>query len=301
MVGGLLQLVAFGAQDIYLSGNASVSFDKLYTHERFTNKDLLKEIMDYKGGINDIVYPDDYLTFFNKAIYYDFKKSLTYLLEHGADPTIKCEYFDDCFCYSIDNYHLETANILFKYGITNKRNLDNISHIGVKIFSCYDKGYLELTNYLIKNYNKHFLFNPNYRYDEIVYLVEHGAYINSEYRKILEDKSCRIVGDLNTRTGYYNEWYPDYDDEYSDSDESYYEYSDSDDEPKTDYSFYKYMEIQIDKDTHNKFIYIAKKLAQRRWTFVKCYTRWLSLHQRAVVSANHPNRLKKLGVFDVKE
>ena len=81
MVGGLLQLVAFGAQDLYLSGNVSVSFDKLYTHERFTDKGLLKEIMDYKGGINDIVYPDDYLTFFNKAIDYDFLKSLTYLLE----------------------------------------------------------------------------------------------------------------------------------------------------------------------------------------------------------------------------
>ena len=48
-----------------------------------------------------------------------------------------------------------------------------------------------------------------------------------------------------------------------------------------------------------RFRYIAQKFAHRNWTFIKCYTRLLSLHQRAVVSANHPNRLKQLGVFDI--
>ena len=36
MTGGLLQLVAFGAQDIYLSGNAQVTFFKL-VYRRHTN------------------------------------------------------------------------------------------------------------------------------------------------------------------------------------------------------------------------------------------------------------------------
>ena len=43
----------------------------------YSDEELLKEIMDYKGDIiNDEVYPNDYKTFFNKAVNLNFPKSV---------------------------------------------------------------------------------------------------------------------------------------------------------------------------------------------------------------------------------
>ncbi len=278
--GGLLQLVGIGPQDLYLSGHGNINFDHI-----FTDKDLLKEIMDYKGGINDIVYPEDYRTFFNKAVYYGFKDSLIYLLERGVENFIKCKYFDDPFNFSINNCRLEIANILFKHGIINERKLDGINFLDGKISHCYDKGYLELTNYLIKNCNQCFIHGSYYDYNLLVYFIEHGAYINSGYRNALEKDVGYILGNFNTKTDEYNDFYDYYDSDDSDSEDP----------------FYKYIDITIDKNVQKNFQYIAQKLAKRRWIFVKCYTRLLGLHQRAVITANHPNRLKKLGYFNVIE
>jgi hypothetical protein len=36
---------------------------------------------------------------------------------------------------------------------------------------------------------------------------------------------------------------------------------------------------------------------RRKWMLIKCSVKFLSLHQRAVVTANHPQRLRELGVF----
>jgi hypothetical protein len=38
---------------------------------------------------------------------------------------------------------------------------------------------------------------------------------------------------------------------------------------------------------------------RRKWMLVKCSVKFLSLHQRAVVTANHPDRLRDLGVFEL--
>jgi hypothetical protein len=39
---------------------------------------------------------------------------------------------------------------------------------------------------------------------------------------------------------------------------------------------------------------------RRKWMLIKCSVKFLSLHQRAVVTANHPDRLRELGVFSVE-
>jgi hypothetical protein len=38
---------------------------------------------------------------------------------------------------------------------------------------------------------------------------------------------------------------------------------------------------------------------RRKLTTLKCIVKFLSVHQRAVISANHPSRLKEMGVFEV--
>ena len=39
---------------------------------------------------------------------------------------------------------------------------------------------------------------------------------------------------------------------------------------------------------------------RRKWMLIKCSVRFLRLHQRAVVTANHPQRLRDLGTFEVE-
>ena len=46
--------------------------------------------------------------------------------------------------------------------------------------------------------------------------------------------------------------------------------------------------------------YIRKIFAKRRWKMIKCVTKFLAVHQRAVISANHPLRLLELGIFEKK-
>jgi hypothetical protein len=114
------------------------------------------------------------------------------------------------------------------------------------------------------------------------FMVEHGAYINNSIRDIIYSD---FVYDYYEDTSNY------YDSEYD---------SESESESETE-EFHDYRKICINNCLRGSFEYISKKLAQRRWTFVKCYVLLLGLHQRAVVSANHPNRLKQLGYFNVKE
>jgi len=46
-------------------------------------------------------------------------------------------------------------------------------------------------------------------------------------------------------------------------------------------------------------LYRLESLAKARWVLIKATTKLLSLHKRAVVSANNPNRLKKMGMFEI--
>jgi hypothetical protein len=46
---------------------------------------------------------------------------------------------------------------------------------------------------------------------------------------------------------------------------------------------------------------VLKYWCRRKWVIIRSTIKLLSLHQRAVVTANHPNRLKQLGYFNVKE
>ncbi len=64
--------------------------------------------------------------------------------------------------------------------------------------------------------------------------------------------------------------------------------------------FYKYKEIIkefMDPETCHYFI---KVLAKRRWVYLKCVVLILGIHKRAVVTANHPDRLKQQGVFELE-
>ena len=42
-----------------------------------------------------------------------------------------------------------------------------------------------------------------------------------------------------------------------------------------------------------------RNIAKIKWKIIKALTKLLSLHQRAAVSANNPERLKKIGFFDI--
>jgi len=48
-------------------------------------------------------------------------------------------------------------------------------------------------------------------------------------------------------------------------------------------------------------LYRLESLAKARWVLIKCAVKLLALHKRAVVSANNPNRLKKMGIFELNE
>ncbi len=50
----------------------------------------------------------------------------------------------------------------------------------------------------------------------------------------------------------------------------------------------------IQTDSH---MYFIKILAKRRWVTIKCVTLILGIHKRAVVTANHPERLLEQGYF----
>ena len=58
--------------------------------------------------------------------------------------------------------------------------------------------------------------------------------------------------------------------------------------------FYKYRHFS----TEHKQNYFIKVLAKRRWVTIKCATLILSLHKRAVITANHPLRLLERGDFN---
>jgi hypothetical protein len=46
---------------------------------------------------------------------------------------------------------------------------------------------------------------------------------------------------------------------------------------------------------------VLKYWCKRKWAIILSATKLLSLHQRAVVSANHPNRLKAIGFFEIPQ
>ena len=59
--------------------------------------------------------------------------------------------------------------------------------------------------------------------------------------------------------------------------------------------FYKYKEF-IEPESRDYFI---KVLAKRRWVTIKCVVLTLGIHKRAVIKANHPDRLLEQGVFEI--
>ncbi len=51
---------------------------------------------------------------------------------------------------------------------------------------------------------------------------------------------------------------------------------------------------------HKTTMYFKRVFAKRRWVTIKCLTLILGIHKRAVVTANHPDRLKLQGVFEIE-
>ena len=60
-----------------------------------------------------------------------------------------------------------------------------------------------------------------------------------------------------------------------------------------EYSKYKHKFVE-------SYDYFKQVIAKRRWVKIKTIVKVLSLHKRAVVTANHPDRLKRLGVFEIE-
>ncbi len=61
--------------------------------------------------------------------------------------------------------------------------------------------------------------------------------------------------------------------------------------------------LYLDNITYRKsdfFSHFFKVLAKRRWVTIKCVTLILGIHKRAVVTANHPDRLLQQGVFEIE-
>ena len=50
----------------------------------------------------------------------------------------------------------------------------------------------------------------------------------------------------------------------------------------------------------NSILYRLESLARARWSLIKCAVKLLSLHKRAVITANHPIRKQLRGEFDVE-
>ncbi len=304
----LLQLVSHGnksnEQIIVKVGNVSFIKPKsnYYTHE-----DLMDEIISHKGNINDIVYPDDYMTFLNKAVYHDWPTVVKYLLEHGAENFISCKYFVNSVSYCLEKRIYDTADLLLKY----HEPLITVNFDYYRIMDlCFEKGYYNVARVYIKIYQPQLC--PSWSLSEIKFYIDCGIKISSEFRYSLQN-NLFDMSYVNTKydQGYYKYYVNYYDDDYNyyyDSDYSESESetdSDSGSESESDTDpeepIYNYMEIDISKSMYEKFKFIVQKLVKRRWTFVKCYVGWLGLHQRAVISANHPNRLKQLGYFNVND
>ena len=53
------------------------------------------------------------------------------------------------------------------------------------------------------------------------------------------------------------------------------------------------------KKLERRFPSLYRIWVRRKWMLIKCSVKFLSLHQRAVVTANSPDRLKELGTFEV--
>ncbi len=236
-----------------LSPQEQSHINNVYKEEK-----LLEEILDYKGKdiINDTVYPDDYQTFFNKAVNIKSVKCVKYLLERSTDAVIDSNFIADSFYYLIDNFSFDVADVFLKYGMDKVKDINNIAFLPKKIITCYDKGYLELTNFLIKRCNKCFL-NPYWEYNCMVYFVEHGAHINNKLRYILQGYSYDI-DKVNTKFDRNN---------FFEYELYFYERHTYDSESDEEDGMYKYTQIEINPDYYKKFQYIAQKLAKRRWTF----------------------------------
>jgi len=255
----------------------SINSGIYYTHE-----DLMIEIKNHKGNVNDIVYPEKYGTFLYKAVFHDYPTVVKYLLEHNADPNIIVHGNYDCLKLAINKNTYDIAEMLIKHGAKNI-NTDYFFYVVrhkqfkfAELILEQDKSMVQDTLYRVAR----FCYS-----DQLIclqFLVEHGAYINNSIRDIIYSD---FVYDYYEDTSYY----------YS---ESEYDSESSDSESETE-EFHDYRKICINNCLRGSFEYISKKLAQRRWTFVKSIVKFLAVHQRAVVTANHPNRLKELGEFEI--
>jgi hypothetical protein len=86
MGGGLMQLVAYGAQDIYLTGNPQITFFKV-VYRRHTNFAMESIKQSPTGGVGAT-------------------KTATYTISRTGDLVGRCTYASRCqykkwYCYSI--------------------------------------------------------------------------------------------------------------------------------------------------------------------------------------------------------
>jgi ankyrin repeat protein len=64
--------------------------------------------------------------------------------------------------------------------------------------------------------------------------------------------------------------------------------------------FYKYKDIYKDKYSFHMIKFFKPLVIKHRWAMIKCVIKLLSVHKRAVITANHPDRLLEQGVFELE-
>ena len=186
------------------------------------------------------------------------------LLERGANPNQSYLKNVDIFplFHSISYYHIEHIKLLLKFGADpNCTNVDyNPLH--------------RITNYYLTNFINNNLINNNNFIEIFNLLIKYGADINI---KTKHGDSCidLVVKHPNLRL----------------LQQSF-----------IDTKFNLFMKHNCALKYHptlKQIPNVLKYWCRRKWMIIRSAVKLLSLHQRAVITANHPNRLKEIGIFEI--
>ena len=197
-------------------------------------------------------------------------------LDNGNNPN---EYLSNGYLlfYSFKN-EPDCVKLLLESGLNPNKpvcNFCNESQLNISLFY----GSIECTELLLK-----YGADPNCMNDELHHLLYVIYYKKDKYFLESFELLMKYGADINVK---------------STSGDSLMDLLPND-------TFLKYSEVLLKYNPPLKYDprlkqvpKVLKYWCQRKWAIIRSATKLLSLHQRAVVSANHPNRLKELGEFEI--